>query len=315
MKEKVFTARTVEEAKLAASLEFGVAQERITFEVLELPRKSFLGKLKGDARLKAVYEPDKAEIAVAYLKSVLTAMGIEGLSIDISEAEGGAILNLGGEGLGVIIGRRGETLDALQYLAALVCNKGDEEYFRITVDSCGYRDKRKATLEELAVKIAKNVARTGRTSALEPMNPYERRIIHAAVSTVPGVASRSQGEDPYRKVIISSTEKRPPRPAGGKPGGQRGQRPGGAPARSGAGAGGPGRQGANAPDGSKPRGKSGGYGKGKRDDFFTSFEKEYKRSRPAPQPVPEEDTTPATLEETAKPEEETTTPLYTKIDI
>ncbi len=128
--------------------------------------------------------------------------------------ESGVTLTFDGDGSGTIIGRRGETLDALQYLASMVSNKGDKEYFRITIDSCGYREKRRKTLIELAKKISKSVLRTGRSTTLEPMNPYERRIIHSAVSEIEGVTSHSTGEEPYRKVIISSTNPRKAASAG-----------------------------------------------------------------------------------------------------
>ena len=146
----------------------------------------------------------KAAAARDYVAGILDAMGINS-ACEVTETEDGATLNFDGDGSGTIIGRRGETLDSLQYLASMVCNKGEKEYYRITLDSCGYREKRRKTLEELAVKISKSVIRTGRSTALEPMNPYERRIIHSKVSEIEGVSSKSVGEEPYRKVIISST--------------------------------------------------------------------------------------------------------------
>jgi len=208
-KEKCFQAKTIEEAKMLAAQEFDVALEEIEFEVIEQPKKGIFGIAKADAKVKATYTLGKAEIAANYIRTILDKMNIENASVEITYVDGGAVLDIVSDGMGVIIGRRGETLDALQYLASLACNKGDSEYFRITVDSCGYREKRKKTLEDLANKIAKKVAKTGRTSTLEPMNPYERRIIHSSVANVEGVTSRSQGEDPYRKVIIRSTNKKP----------------------------------------------------------------------------------------------------------
>ncbi len=149
----------------------------------------------------------KAEHARSYVASILRSMGLSDAST-MTVTESGVTLTFDGDGSGTIIGRRGETLDALQYLASMVSNKGDKEYFRITIDSCGYREKRRKTLIELAKKISKSVLRTGRSTTLEPMNPYERRIIHSAVSEIEGVTSHSTGEEPYRKVIISSTNPR-----------------------------------------------------------------------------------------------------------
>ena len=126
----------------------------------------------------------------------------------VYQNETGAILNIDSNSNGTIIGRRGETLDAIQYLCSIIANKGDKDYFRITIDCLGYRTKRKETLEQLAVKVAKSVLRTGRSQPLEPMNPYERRVIHSAISEIEGVSSRSVGEEPYRKIIISSNNPR-----------------------------------------------------------------------------------------------------------
>ncbi len=146
----------------------------------------------------------KAETARDYIISVLSAMGLN-VNAKIYQNDTGAVIELESNSNGTIIGRRGETLDALQYLSSMIANKGDKEYFRITIDCFGYREKRKATLQQLAVKVAKNVLKTGRSQPLEPMNPYERRVIHSAVSEIEGVSSKSVGEEPYRKIIISST--------------------------------------------------------------------------------------------------------------
>ena len=129
-------------------------------------------------------------------------------------------LQLSGEQIGGVIGRRGETLDAIQYLASLVANRGEGEYIRLSIDSGNYREKRARTLEALARKLANQAVRTGRSITLEPMNPYERRIIHGAVSTVKGATSSSTGVEPNRRVVISSTVP----PTGGKDGSRSGGR-------------------------------------------------------------------------------------------
>ena len=214
MKER-FTANTVEEAKALAAQKFGVSAEKITFSVIEEEKKGFLGFGKSDAIIEAEYEPSKAEIAADYVKSILKCMDIDA-ELNVTENEDGALIEIVGDTTGAVIGKRGETLDAIQYLASMTANKNDKEYYRINLDSCGYREKRKATLENLAHKIAKSVLKTGKTSTLEPMNPYERRIIHAAVSEIEGVTSKSIGEEPYRKVVISSVNGRPERRSGGR---------------------------------------------------------------------------------------------------
>ncbi len=206
--KKIFTAKSIEEAKAMAAQEFGAEESKITFNVIEEPKKGLFGKVKGEAKVEASYEQSKAQIAGEYIKSILANMGIAN-DISIEESEEGATIEILGDTTGAVIGRRGETLDAIQYLASMTANRGDKEYYRITVDCCGYREKRKVILEELAAKIAKTVIRTGRTSTLEPMNPYERRIIHSAVANIEGVTSKSIGEEPYRKVVISSTNPRP----------------------------------------------------------------------------------------------------------
>ena len=203
--KQIFTAKTVDEAKALAAKEFNVDAEKIAFTVLEEPKKGLFG-LKGEAKVEAEYEKSKLEVAADYIVAVMTAMGFESPYVEISEIEGGSLLEIKGEGVEGIIGRRGETLDSLQYLASLVANRSDKNYYRIATDCCGFRAKRKVQLEELAKKMVAKSKRIGRTVALEPMNPYERRIIHAAVSEIENATSRSVGEEPYRKVLISSTE-------------------------------------------------------------------------------------------------------------
>ena len=206
-KKKVFMAKSIEEAKAMAAKEFGAEESKISFTVIEEPKKGLFGKLKGEARVEAVFEQTKADIAAEYIKGILKNMDIDS-TVSTTENEDGILIDILGDTTGAVIGRRGETLDAIQYLVSMAANRGDKEYVRITVDCCGYREKRKAILEELAEKIAKTVIRTGRTSTLEPMNPYERRIIHSAVANIEGVTSRSVGDEPFRKVVIASTNPR-----------------------------------------------------------------------------------------------------------
>lgn len=220
-----FTANTVEEAKAMAAKFFGVDPSRIVFTVVEEEKKGILGIGKKNAVITAEYDPSKSEIAADYIKKILDCMGIEA-SLNITENEDGALIDIEGDTTGAVIGRRGETLDAIQYLASMAANRNDKDYYRITLDACGYRERRKEALEELARKISKTVLRTGRTTTLEPMNPYERRIIHAAVSEIEGVSSKSVGEEPYRKVVISSVGGRPERKGGYDKKGRHGDRKG-----------------------------------------------------------------------------------------
>ena len=150
----------------------------------------------------------KAELAAAYLTEVIKAMEVKDFTITPKMREDTLVLLIEGSDLGVVIGRRGETLDSLQVLTGLAANRGEGEYVRVNLDSGNFREKRTRTLEELAVKMAKNAVRTGRSTTLEPMNPSDRRIIHAAVAGVEGAASTSIGEEPNRRVVISSLNPR-----------------------------------------------------------------------------------------------------------
>ena len=151
----------------------------------------------------------KIERAKAYLLDILNAMGVKA-ELQVSAGSTSAMIDIVSPNSGAIIGKRGETLDSLQYLTFMIANRGDKEYYRIILNTADYRERRRKTLEELAGKIAKNVLRSGRSTTLEPMNPYERRIIHSAIAEIEGVNSKSIGEEPYRKVVISSAN-RPPR--------------------------------------------------------------------------------------------------------
>ena len=145
----------------------------------------------------------KVEKAAAYVTEILKAMGLTDFTLTPRYYEENVRLQLAGEQIGGVIGRRGETLDAIQYLASLVANRGEGEYIRLSIDSGNYREKRARTLEALARKLANQAVRTGRSITLEPMNPYERRIIHTAVQEVEGATSFSVGQDLDRRVVIA----------------------------------------------------------------------------------------------------------------
>ena len=189
---------------------------------------------KGEEAPAASKAPERVEVeptenvrervlrAAAYVEEVLGIMGIQDVKVNPRYYEESVCLQLTGTGLGVIIGRRGETLDSLQYLCSLVANRGEDDYIRINIDSGNYREKREKTLEALARKLANNAVRTGKSTTLEPMNPYERRVIHGAVSQVKGATSSSIGVDPNRRVVISAVN--PPAKKGGEGGGRDGRR-------------------------------------------------------------------------------------------
>ena len=214
--KKIYTGKSLDELKALAISEIkelGVDEADIKITVVEEPVKKLFGK-KGDYKIEVEFEtvteaaPAAADetAPAAYLEKVLTALGVEDFKVNIIEKEDITVLDIVGEKLGIVIGRRGETLDSLQYLAILASNRHDEPYCRITVDCNGYRDKREETLKSLAERTANKVLRQGRRITLEPMNPYERRIIHSKVAEIEGVYSNSIGEEPYRKVVISASQ-------------------------------------------------------------------------------------------------------------
>lgn len=209
-KEAVKEAATIEEARQAIAQELGIAEDELEFEVLQQPQKKTLGLFGGcPARVRGYVDITPSKTAAAYLESVLRGMGAGETVIDIRETENGCMLTLQGEDLGFIIGRRGDTLDALQYLTGLVANRVDNAYYRVTIDIGNYREKREQTLTGLAKKMAGQAARTGRKTSLEPMNPYERRIIHTAVQEIEGATSWSVGSEPNRHVVIGPSDDNP----------------------------------------------------------------------------------------------------------
>ena len=215
---------------------------------------------------------EKMAIGAAYLEQVLAQLAPEVKAA--GRLENGISFTLEGNGAGSLIGRRGDTLDALQYLTSMVANRGDKDYVRLTIDTCGYREKRRKALQDLAQRISKSVLRTGRSVALEPMNPYERRIIHSAVTEIEGVSSHSSGEEPNRKVIITNDSapdyKKDDKNARGFRSGNgrfdRNDRKGGRPQRN---------------HDRRDRRDRRPSGEGPRKlDLSTSFEKDYKRPKP-----------------------------------
>ena len=222
VREAIATGETVKQAFENACVQLGVETVEAEFEVLELPEKKKLGLFGGKpAKVRAYIQSSPAQAAADYLQDLLQKMGLENVEISIHEekneegTQNGALLTLSGDDIGFVIGHRGETLDALQYLAGLVANHVDEGYYRITLDIGNYREKRKETLEALGKKIALKAVKIGRNYPLEPMNPYERRIIHTAVQEVEGAKCWSEGEDIARHVVIGPVDGERPQRRGG----------------------------------------------------------------------------------------------------
>jgi len=204
MKIIKMTGKTVEDALKAALSELQVTEDRVEVEVLDEGSKG-LFKLIGakPARIKVKVKKDYTYDAKTFLRDVLNAMGVKA-EIKIREEDNVLKINLVGPDMGIIIGYRGETLDSLQYLVSLVVNKEqDAEYKRVLLDTENYRAKREETLRRLANKTAYKVRKSGRSFRLEPMNPYERRIIHSALQNDQYVETFSEGDEPYRRVVIN----------------------------------------------------------------------------------------------------------------
>ncbi len=196
------TGKTVEEAILVAVAQLGKTRDKLDIEILEQPEKMLFGLKKKDARIKATVKFDVCDVAKQYLEDLFKLMGVEAdteLTLEGDELH----CELKGEKIGVLIGKRGETLDAVRYLLSLYIGRYTEDKIRVVLDSEGYLAKREEALKKLAVSIAHKVKKTRRRVSLEPMNSYERRIIHSTLQDDPYVKTASEGEEPYRKVIIS----------------------------------------------------------------------------------------------------------------
>ena len=239
MEYKEFSAKTVDDAITAACQDFFVTSDKLDYEVLEEGSSGFLGIGAKPALIKARVKEDKEivketvkepvkevlkeektfvketakvsnvdareveEAAKKFLGEVFDAMEMEVIvDAKYDDAEKALDVDMRGEEIGILIGKRGQTLDSLQYLVSLVVNRGQADYIRVKLDTENYRQRRKETLENLAKNIAYKVKRTKRPVSLEPMNPYERRIIHSALQNDKYVTTKSEGEEPYRHVVV-----------------------------------------------------------------------------------------------------------------
>lgn len=209
MEYREFKAKTVDEAITLASTEFGCASTELDYEVIEKGSSGFLGIGAKQAVIKAKKKESFLDDIQEYLDNLFKAMDIEAkVTIDYDEAEATMDIDVEGPDMGILIGKRGQTLDSLQYLTSLVINKEHkEDYIRVKLDTEDYRSRREATLRNLARNIAYKVRRSRKPVALEPMNPYERRIIHSALQNDRYVTTRSEGEEPFRHVIIFMKKK------------------------------------------------------------------------------------------------------------
>ena len=206
-KEVIITAKTVEEAVALAVTELGApSADKIEYTVLEEPKKGFLGIGASDAKISATYTAGGEARAVAFIEKLLADMNIEA-EMTVTEGDNGETrISITGESAAILIGHHGDTLDSLQYLANLAANKRvggkKEEYAKISVDVEGYRAKREETLRSLARRMAAKVQKYKKSVMLEPMNPYERRIIHSEIQNIEGVSTNSIGSENNRKIVI-----------------------------------------------------------------------------------------------------------------
>jgi spoIIIJ-associated protein len=199
------TGRTVDEAIAAALRELGVSAEETDIEIIEEATKGILGIFSGkQAKVLVRVKEEKMELAAGvteFLQRVLGEMELE-THLEVIDEDGGYRVNISGEGLGLIIGKRGQTLEALQYLTNIVANRYSEKRIRVVLDAEGYRKRREEVLQQLAERLASRVERSGDAIMLEPMSAHERKIIHTALQDNPMVTTRSEGEEPNRKVVI-----------------------------------------------------------------------------------------------------------------
>ena len=210
VKEQVFvevSAKTVNEAITEACRKFEITSDKLDYQVLDEGSNGFLGIGARPAVIKAAVKIEEIpveDVARNFMNDIFAAMNMN-VAVDVNYDEEGRNMDieLSGDEMGVLIGKRGQTLDSLQYLVSLVVNKETEEYVRVKVDTEDYRKRRKETLENLAKNIAYKVKKTKRPVSLEPMNPYERRIIHSTLQNDKYISTHSEGDEPYRRVVVT----------------------------------------------------------------------------------------------------------------
>lgn len=203
MNKVTVSAKTVEEAVAQALKQLNTGRENVKVKVLREPSSGFLGLIGAkDAEVEVSRIVDPVSDAVQFLTQVTQKMGLD-ITVTTDSDEDRTLLNMNGDNLGVLIGRRGQTLDALQYLTNIVANRNHVGHVRFIVDAENYRHRRQETLEKLADRLVDKVKRTGREVRLEPMNPLERKIIHTRVQAFDGISTYSEGDEPHRRVVIT----------------------------------------------------------------------------------------------------------------
>ena len=209
---QLFTGKNVEDALTKATIELGVSSDKVEYEVIDKGSAGFIGIGSKPAKINARVKEEEVivvseapadieAVIVEFLSKVFAAMNLT-VKINVNITEESVDVDLVGDDMGVLIGKRGQTLDSLQYLVSLVVNKKSDKYLRVKLDTENYRERRKETLENLAKNIAFKVKRTKRPVSLEPMNPYERRVIHSALQNDKYVTTKSEGEEPFRHVVV-----------------------------------------------------------------------------------------------------------------
>ena len=198
------SAKNVDDAITQATVQLGITSDQLEYEVLDKGSIGFLGIGSKNAVIKARKKFSIDENVVEFLSSIFDAMKMEvEILVAVNEEEHIIEVELKGDDMGILIGKRGQTLDSLQYLTNLAINKHSDEYYKVKIDTEDYRKRRKETLENLAKNIAYKVKRTKRPVSLEPMNPFERRIIHSALQNDRYVTTHSEGDEPYRHVVVT----------------------------------------------------------------------------------------------------------------
>lgn len=204
MEFREFTGKTEEDALTEAKIALGATTDEIEYKVIEKGTTGFLGIGSKPAVIKARKKGSIEDVARTFLSDVFGAMNMEvEIIINVDESDRMMDIELKGDNMGLLIGKRGQTLDSLQQLTNLAVNKKSDSYYRVKLDTENYRKRRKDTLENLAKNIAYKVKRTKRPVSLEPMNPFERRVIHSALQNDRYVTTHSEGEEPYRHVVVA----------------------------------------------------------------------------------------------------------------
>ena len=199
-----FSGKSVDEAITEACTTLGIESSKLDYEVIEKGSNGFLGIGSKPAIIKARKKEVVKDAVEEFLSKMFNAMDLSvDIQIDYDEQNRNMNIELKGNEMGILIGKRGQTLDSVQYLASLVANRESDEYVRVKVDTENYRKRRKETLENLAKNIAFKVKKTRKPVYLEPMNPYERRVIHSVLQNDRYVEKHSEGEEPYRKVVVT----------------------------------------------------------------------------------------------------------------